>query len=524
MGTLEKAVWIAKDGGLPECLNALPAGATLSAPPFEELSMIAGNPDWTRALAWALVHSLWLGLFAVVFHAGASRCLSSARVRLRYAVTFGALLAVPVAVAWTLAYEFFMLVPPTLQLRAAGEPLDFAALRPHAPSAWDAARAWCATWLTPLEPWVAALWIAGAALLAARLCGAWIWSRQRRANEMKPAAATWQVHIARLGRRSGLTRRVRLYTSRLIDVPMVIGRMAPRVVVPARALVEMPIEELDALLLHELAHVRRGDGWFALVQGVVEALFFYHPAVWWLSARVRSEREHCCDEAALAASCDRRSLARALFTLETCRGVNPHRLAPLALAASDGSLLARIQRIAGVGDRRARGEQRVMWSAAAGVGLLGVAAGAIPAHAPWRELRVHIAVDAMREATNGSNALAAVYGVQMALFGQSGKTSPIAALPKEFERKLVFTSRPLGADGEGVSLTSDPGQFITAESDLLINLVEGDVANVHGSDVKRHVFVFKTDRHAPLDDADESGPSHATGIWTTSPASIASKR
>lgn len=98
---------------------------------------------------------------------------------------------------------------------------------------------------------------------------------------------------------------------------------------------------MEAVLAHELAHVRRHDYVVNLLQRVAEAVLFYHPAIWWISARVHEEREHCCDDLAIEICGDRDSYATALAELESRRTAAP----VLGLAATDGQLLKRIRRI-----------------------------------------------------------------------------------------------------------------------------------------------------------------------------------
>jgi len=135
---------------------------------------------------------------------------------------------------------------------------------------------------------------------------------------------------------------VRLLASSLIAVPAVIGWWRPVMLVPVTVLTGGGLTplQLDALLAHELAHVRRHDYFVNLVQSVIQVLLFYHPAVWWVSARVRQEREHCCDDLAVAACGDARLYATALLTMEQLRLA-----APLAVAASGGSLVGRVRRL-----------------------------------------------------------------------------------------------------------------------------------------------------------------------------------
>ena len=121
---------------------------------------------------------------------------------------------------------------------------------------------------------------------------------------------------------------------------MVVGVIRPLILLPTMALSGLSEEQLETVLLHELAHIRRRDLWINLLQGLVEIVLFFHPAVWWISRRIRAERELCCDDV-VAARCPPMVYARALIQLEEHRS---HRVR-LAVAATDGSLRHRIERL-----------------------------------------------------------------------------------------------------------------------------------------------------------------------------------
>ena len=148
--------------------------------------------------------------------------------------------------------------------------------------------------------------------------------------------------VASLARGMGVDRLIRVIESTLIEVPTLIGAFKPVILIPASALSGLSAEQLDALLAHEIAHIRRHDYLVNLTQSVIETLMFYHPAVWWLSGQIRSEREFCCDDAAIAHTATPMLYARALATMETLRMPNS-----LAVAAASGSLLIRVRRILG---------------------------------------------------------------------------------------------------------------------------------------------------------------------------------
>jgi hypothetical protein len=126
----------------------------------------------------------------------------------------------------------------------------------------------------------------------------------------------------------------------------------------------LPATHLDAVLAHELAHVRRHDYLVNAVQTIVETLLFYHPAVWWCSRQIRIEREHCCDDLVVEACGDRVGYARALAQLEELRGLEPM----LSLNATGGRLIDRVRRMLGHEPMNAR--RSTTWMIAAGLTVL----------------------------------------------------------------------------------------------------------------------------------------------------------
>ncbi len=140
-----------------------------------------------------------------------------------------------------------------------------------------------------------------------------------------------------MAERLRVTRQVKLVESALVEVPAVIGWLRPVILLPASAMTGLTTEQLEALL----AHVRRHDYLINLLQTVVETLLFYHPAVWWVSHRIRVEREHCCDDLAAGVCGDRLSYAQALVAMEELRAPK----IGLAMSSSGGSLLTRVARL-----------------------------------------------------------------------------------------------------------------------------------------------------------------------------------
>lgn len=192
------------------------------------------------------------------------------------------------------------------------------------------------TWM----PWLAGGWLLGVALLMFRFAGGlWrvrVWTQTAEATNDSALDTLFE----RLRRQVGIRSGVRLLQSARVTVPMVVGWLRPVVLVPTSLLSGLTPVELESILAHELAHIRRHDYFVNLLQNVLETLLFFHPVVWWLSRQTRIEREHCCDELAIQVCGDRPALAVALVKIEESRSID-RRL----VAANGGALTSRIRRI-----------------------------------------------------------------------------------------------------------------------------------------------------------------------------------
>jgi GWxTD domain-containing protein len=284
-----------------------------------------------KALAFTLLHSLWEGAAVAVVFAAALCGLRSPRAR--YAAACLALLAVLGCFAGTL----LALWPASIAHGYSHGSI------PAAPAIADApaAPADHTFRMADLLPWIAPFWILGVAAFHLRSLAGWLAARRMRRSGVCTTSPEWVARARALAARLRVSRPVTLLESSLADAPVVIGYLRPVILMPAGLLAGMPASQIEAILAHELAHVLRRDYLVNLAQTLVEGLLFYHPAVWWISHIIRCEREHCCDDIAVAVSGDRRQYAVALAALEESRSAAHE----LALAATGGSLMNRIRRI-----------------------------------------------------------------------------------------------------------------------------------------------------------------------------------
>jgi len=318
-----------------------------------------GTGAMAQAVAQALLHFLWQGAAVGLAVGWVLHLLARAKASTRYAVAVGALLlmaALPFATAARLAGSS---TAPGVVAAAAAAPAGPSRPLAVPPGALLPARTFGAS----LLPWIFGLWLSGVAGLSLYHLAGWRWAR-RLSRQGQPIGETVTAVAQRLCCRLRIGRAIAFLESSTVSVPMVVGWLRPVVLIPASALTGLSPQQLEAILAHELAHVRRHDYLVNLFQTAVETLLFYHPAVWWVSAQVRRERENCCDDLAVAVCGDRLGYARALVDLEGLRG-GPQ----LALAANGGSLSDRVRRLVGAPRRPARRS----WAA----GLL--ALGLVPA-------------------------------------------------------------------------------------------------------------------------------------------------
>ncbi|MDA1231605.1 MAG: M56 family metallopeptidase, partial [Planctomycetota bacterium] len=348
-------------------------------------------------LGWTLIHSLWQLTLIAALAAMINRSLKHRTANTRYiaAVTAFSLMAIIPAATWNLNVGWdqrsegspmvtwgdtveggpakFVVVPAQITIDSSPSAADvelvdiepfrgsheFAGTaagspshgnlsvvdRPDSPqdsiTSSQSMIATVAAWIQLRLPLIVGIWLIGIIVCSARpIWSLWIqWHLRRRG--LSPAPESMQTAITQLASRMQLTRIVRIAESALVKVPMVVGYLRPMILLPASVIVGLTPIQLEAVLAHELAHIRRHDWLINALQVMAETLLFYHPAVWWLSNRIRRDRELCCDNIALSLNVDKAVYARTLLTLEELR----QKTFTPALAATGGDLAGRVRRL-----------------------------------------------------------------------------------------------------------------------------------------------------------------------------------
>src|SRR5579871_2530498 len=303
------------------------------------------SPSTMQSLGWALMHFLWQGTALAALAAGAMAL--SRRPSTRYWIGVAVLIMMLLApLATFLNYQQeradgaqnLSALPAATQLLAMAKhesPVNHSARRGMQPASISAS-------LNAL-PWLVEAWLLGVALFSLRSAGGFILlERERRKRSTVVSAYVLEI-CDELQDRLGIRRAIAYCECGWLQTPAVIGWFRPVVFLPVTALTGLSEEQLRAVIAHELAHIQRLDPFINVFQVGIETLLFYHPAVWWLNKRIRTEREVCCDEKAVSVCGNPVEYARALTLMEEWREAPS-----LAMAANRGPLTERIVRLLGL--------------------------------------------------------------------------------------------------------------------------------------------------------------------------------
>src|SRR5262245_38734854 len=253
-----------------------------------------------QAIGWALLHLVWQGALIAGLLALLLALLPGRSANLRYGVSCAALALLVVVGVLTGIRAYPGASPSAASPPATPALVPMPTVLVPLPAAGvatlrvDRVRDFVRVANESL-PLIVSAWLVGVALLSIRLLVQWLRARRLVEREATPAREPWPSIARRLASSLGVRHAVRPLESTALEAPAVLGYFRPVILVPASSLLGLTPAQLEMILAHELAHIRRHDFLVNLLQAAVETLFFYHPAVWWISNRIRIEREHCCD-------------------------------------------------------------------------------------------------------------------------------------------------------------------------------------------------------------------------------------
>ena len=287
-----------------------------------------------NALGWTFIHTLWQGCLIVLVMIFALQRIPAKQAVKRYTVATASMLSMLIAAVATFIMLYY---EPGKTAEAAAQATTATIVQTTTEGTS------LIQWLSGYLPALVVIWIGGVVLLSLRLVFgmSYIFHLKRTAVDLTYSLGDKARAIASDMRYS---KPLLIAESALVKIPVVVGHIKPMILFPIGAVNQLTAEETEAVLAHEIAHLVRNDFIHNLIQSAIEIIFYYHPAVWWISAVVRSERENCCDDLAIQVCGSSLTYARALVRLQEVGGTSP----ALALPFSSGSkhhLLDRVKRI-----------------------------------------------------------------------------------------------------------------------------------------------------------------------------------
>lgn len=297
-----------------------------------------------QAFGWALLHSLWQGFLIFACLRIVLYVWAHMSARIKYNLSYLSLTGI---FAW-FCITLWQQVSAALRVRQATWIMIETGVRQKhldMPEIYHS-QATLRHFIPQLEMWfpgLVALYVTGVAVMSIKLIMDLVQLKQIRQKQVLPIDAVWEKHLGRLTAQLRIPRKVQLLISTHIQVPVMIGFLKPLILLPVAMFNNLTAEQLEAILLHELAHIKRNDYLLNIFQSIVETILFFNPFIWWITKNIRLEREHCCDDLVIASQVQPLQYAKALVALEEYRlTVNA-----LAMAAADNKqhLFHRIKRI-----------------------------------------------------------------------------------------------------------------------------------------------------------------------------------
>jgi beta-lactamase regulating signal transducer with metallopeptidase domain/uncharacterized coiled-coil protein SlyX len=303
-----------------------------------------------QAFGWMLLHAVWQGFVITFLAAGVLFLLRRRASYGRYWTGISALCLQILFSAGTFALYY---QPRALQVAMPNvthfaEPFVTKSTQVMVAMPWYKQTLWL---LQSNLDTIVLFWVIGASVLLLRLIGSWVYVQQLKAEGIRLTESRIQEMFRRIATKLNIRSTVHLFESVRVSTPVVIGFIKPVVLLPVGLATGLTTKQIEAILAHELAHVKRFDYLVNLLQSLVEVVYFFHPALWWLSSRVRAEREHCCDDVAVQVCGDKLAFARALAEVEAFR--QSPALA-MAFASKKGMMLQRVKRVLGVTEKPQR--------------------------------------------------------------------------------------------------------------------------------------------------------------------------
>jgi beta-lactamase regulating signal transducer with metallopeptidase domain len=313
-----------------------------------------------NAFGWMIIHSIWQATLIAIITGIALILLQKKSAQVRYIVANSALILVLISAITTFYFHLEKENKTNAQLaelieKAKTQPVVFQQnttdlaekpdiQNPKSDIEGPLSISTFKSYFTRHLPLIVTIWLLGVTVFILRLLSGISYTAYLRNKMNFPTDEYWLETLENLKNKIGLKQTIELVESALVRSPIVVGHLKPMILFPIGAINRLNPNEVEAILAHEIAHILRKDYLFNIIQSIIEALFYFHPAVWWLSSVVRSERENCCDDVAIKICGNSMTYAKSLVSVQEM-AFYPSQMAMGFAGNKKNELLIRIQRV-----------------------------------------------------------------------------------------------------------------------------------------------------------------------------------
>lgn len=308
------------------------------------------NPAY-YAIAWTVIHAIWQVALVVLLTAGCQAAIKNMTSTMRYAIWVSSLALILGGSVATFMY-YYNLDPSLLLLDDASQISVAAASETDLKTTLTVSGAQdpftmgaVVSYVNEHILFIVMLWLVGMVIALIRLLGNIGYVEYLKSKFNFPVDPYWEELLQSLKTKMGIGKNVQLLESALVMSPMVIGHLKPVIFFPMGAINRLSAQEVEAILAHELAHIMRNDYIINLLVSCIESLYYFHPAMWWLTAQIRAEREHCCDDLAIRATGQPIQYAQSLVAVQEMTMMAPRLAMQFAGKEKKSRFFLRVNRL-----------------------------------------------------------------------------------------------------------------------------------------------------------------------------------
>ncbi|WP_020528102.1 M56 family metallopeptidase [Flexithrix dorotheae] len=323
------------------------------------LDKIATMDNMVEALSITILHSLWQGLLIAVLLGIILKILRRKSAETRYLASLSAMLVLLVVVVSTFLITFQSeenlntssgLMPSIIYEDLSELSISSKSTKNSLSSLLSSFYNNTVETIKTYSDMIFICWLVGVGFFSLRFISGLYYIQKIKTQKVQPVTEYWQEKLEVMCAKMNISLKVSLFQSDLVEVPTVVGWLKPVILMPVSMLSQIPVAEIEAILAHELAHIRRFDYLFNILQSIIEILLFFNPAAWWISVCINDERENCCDDLALKATGSVKAYVNALANLAQTQYNTPE--FSLSVMGKKGSVLYRIKRIVAKGNNQ----------------------------------------------------------------------------------------------------------------------------------------------------------------------------